>query len=96
MSRKRSDIEISADILRVAKQGAKKSRIVYKANINFMIFEKYFKRLAEAGLIQISTQRNRLFKTTEKGVQFLDHYMSFKEYLRQTNFESSQSDWYRS
>ena len=41
MSRKRSSYEISADILKVALRGAKKSHIVYQANLNFSIVKGY-------------------------------------------------------
>jgi predicted transcriptional regulator len=35
--KRRSNIEISADILKVALHGAKKSHIVYRANLNFEV-----------------------------------------------------------
>ena len=51
MSGKRSDIEISAAILQVARNGAKKSHIVYKANLNYNIGKKYLDRLMNSELI---------------------------------------------
>jgi predicted transcriptional regulator len=38
---RRNDLEICADILRVARRGAKKTQIVYEANLNFKIVKKY-------------------------------------------------------
>ena len=49
MVRKRSEIEILADILRVAESGARKSHIVYKANLNFKIVEGYLNILRNSG-----------------------------------------------
>ena len=68
-------MDICADILYAAQFGAKKSHIVYKANLNFNIFGKYLLRLLEKGLIEKSDERH--FITTQKGVQFLDKYKEF-------------------
>ena len=82
MSGKRSAMEISADILRVAREGAKKSHIVYKANLNFKLIEKYLNRLEEAGLIiKGSNGEGRVFKTTERGTEYIDHFNGFKDYM---------------
>ncbi|MHA2313774.1 MAG: winged helix-turn-helix domain-containing protein [Candidatus Hermodarchaeia archaeon] len=45
--KRRSNIEISADILKVALHGAKKSHIVYRANLNFEVVKRYLQRLSE-------------------------------------------------
>jgi len=71
MVRKRSDLEISADVLRIAKEGAKKSHIVYKANLNFKLVKTYLSRLEETGLI---SKDDHLFRTTPKGVAYLNQY----------------------
>ncbi|MDH5201044.1 MAG: winged helix-turn-helix domain-containing protein [Candidatus Bathyarchaeota archaeon] len=70
---RRNDLDICADILRVAKKGAKKTQIVYKANLNFKIVKKYLKRLLENGLLD-SSERGKLFHTTDKGANFLEQY----------------------
>jgi len=65
-------LDICADILRVALDGARKTRIVYQANLNFTILHKYMRRLMENGfLTQIEGPH---FITTEKGCQFLEQY----------------------
>ena len=71
MSR-RNDIDICADILKTARSGVNKTRIVYNANLNFNIVEKYIRRLVDNGLLQLDD--GRTFLTTEKGVQFLHRY----------------------
>jgi predicted transcriptional regulator len=89
MSGKRSDIEISAAILQVAKNGAKKSHIVYKANLNFKIGKKYLDRLIHSGLLKGPTEKNKLFRTTEKGVDYINYFQGLKDYLPITNPTSS-------
>jgi predicted transcriptional regulator len=83
MSKKRNEIEILADILRISSSGAKKSHIVYKANLNFEIVKKYLDLLEKSDLISCPEGNSRMFCTTEKGRRYLDHFESFKEYTKQ-------------
>ena len=79
MSRKRSNLEISAAILRVARYGARKSHIVYKANLNFSIIKDYLHDLTSSGLLSAS-QQGKLFTTTEKGMAFLNYFEGMKQF----------------
>lgn len=72
MMRRRNDIDICADILEVSKGGAKKTHIVYEANLNFNIAKKYLHRLIENDLL--SKKGGRQFETTEKGFEFIEQY----------------------
>ena len=77
---RRNDIDICADILKVARSGAKKTHLVYKANLNFEIVKKYLSRLSENRLI---SSENGHYITTEEGLKFLDSYQEFASmYLR--------------
>lgn len=69
---------ISADILKVAMKGARKTHIIYKANLNFLIVKKYLKLLQHAKLL---TQSGRFYRTTEKGVKYINHFNDLKEYM---------------
>lgn len=80
MSRKRSSLEISAEILRVALGGARKSHIVYKANLNFEIIKGYLKDLTSSGLLESPPQGSKLFTTTEKGVEFINYFEGMKQF----------------
>lgn len=70
---RRNDLEICADILRVARRGAKKTQIVYEANLNFKIVKKYLRRLIENGLLH-NSEKEKLFFTTNKGDDFIQQY----------------------
>ena len=70
---RRDKIEIFADILKAAKNGAKKTHIVYKANLNFSTLKNHIKRLKEKGLL-IQTDGG-YYLTTQKGDIFLEQYM---------------------
>ena len=70
---RRNDLDICADILQVAKTGAKKTQIVYQANLNFKIVKKYLSRLIDTGMLS-TAQESRLYTTTNRGIEFLEQY----------------------
>jgi len=82
MAKKRSEMEMSADILRVSKNGAKKSHIVYKANLNFNIVKEYLDQLITSGLLTGPEGRNRIFRTTDKGIGYINHFEDLKDYMK--------------
>ena len=71
MRRDKKDIE--AAILRIAETGAKKTQLVYQANLNFKIVKAYLKRLIEQGYLEHLVHDN-LFQTTPRGKEFLRRY----------------------
>jgi len=79
LSQRRSNLEIVAEILRLARKGARKTKIVYGANLNFKMLREYLERLEKAGLIRISQESGGLIKTTRKGCEFLQQFYGLKE-----------------
>ncbi|MBC8498259.1 transcriptional regulator [Candidatus Bathyarchaeota archaeon] len=69
---RRSSADICADILSVAVNGAKKTHIVYKANLNFRIVKGYISTLVSGGLL--TPEEDERYYSTEKGVEFLKRY----------------------
>ncbi|WP_319507079.1 winged helix-turn-helix domain-containing protein [uncultured Methanolobus sp.] len=61
---RRSRLDITIAILKIAASGAKKTQIVYGANLNSTIANKYLLRLEEKKLIE---QKGNIFVTTDKG-----------------------------
>jgi len=80
MTRRRSHMEISADILRIAKAGARKTRIVYGANLNFKLLNEYLDKLERAGLIARELGKTEIIRTTEKGRKYLQQYENLKNF----------------
>jgi predicted transcriptional regulator len=62
--KRRSRNDIAVEILKVAIDGVKKTRIVYAVNLNFLIVDKYLEMLKDKELIM---HENGLFTTTDKG-----------------------------
>ncbi|RJS83132.1 hypothetical protein CW713_04290 [Methanophagales archaeon] len=79
VKKRRGRAEITADILSAAMKEAKKTQIVYRANINFRRARRYFPYLEERGLIE---NIGNEYKTTEKGKQFLRDYQKLEEQLK--------------
>ncbi len=69
---KRSVFEIIAEMLQVAKKGAKKTRIMYSCNLSYRMTGNFLSYLLEANLLR----KGNSFHTTEKGLQFLRTYQT--------------------
>ena len=70
---RRNDLDICADILKVSKAGAKKTHIVYRANLNFKIVKKYLSRLIDNGYL-LDGSDSGVFVTHDRGSDFLEQY----------------------
>ncbi|MEM1563257.1 MAG: winged helix-turn-helix domain-containing protein [Candidatus Bathyarchaeia archaeon] len=73
--RRRSRVEVIVEILSEALDGANKTRLMYRCNLNFGRFNRYLKELLEAGLLERVTSNPEslmvLYRTTEKGRELL-------------------------
>jgi predicted transcriptional regulator len=75
---KRDKLEIARNILIICKGGAKKTEIVYKANLNFKNAEVYLKWLIDREMIM---KEGRLFNITSKGSELLSNLQSASAFL---------------
>lgn len=78
-TKRRNDLDICADILRVAQGGARKTRIVYQSNLNFRIVKRYLASLLQRGFLELE---GSLYQTTDRATAFLEAYeniISFNE-----------------
>ena len=81
---KRSESEIIAQILYSAEKEAKKTQLLYKANISYTHFTKYFNFLIEKEFIKIKDQNytGKIYKTTEKGQHLLESINKLLKYVQ--------------
>lgn len=77
--KRRNKLDIMADILCAAKEGANSMSIVYDTRLNFKIWKKYLSELMNHGLIE-AHKGSTIYKTTENGLEFLEQYASFRKY----------------
>jgi predicted transcriptional regulator len=73
VSRRRSNIEIIADMLRVGENGAGKTEIMYSANMSYAQLQKYLGFLLNHGFIDKIEIGNPVvtYQVTEKGLGLL-------------------------
>ena len=79
MGKYRSRLEIIADILFVVNDnnGARKTRIMYQANLSYKLLTQYLNGVVEAGLVAFGTKN--FYMLTQKGKKFL---AKFGEYCK--------------
>ena len=68
---KRSDLRIIYDILTIARKGARKTKIVYGANLNFRVLEEYLVFLKHTELV---AEDDSAIKTTERGKRYMEAF----------------------
>jgi len=74
----RRRLDIIADILQVVKQNAKKTQIMYQANLSYKVLKRYLNNMTAASLISYETE-DQCYVLTPKGTDFLEAY---KDYAR--------------
>ena len=74
----RGRLDIIADILNVVKGKAKKTQIMYQANLSFKVLQRYLGEIVEASLVNFDDGAN-CYVLTEKGVEFLSAYQKYSK-----------------
>jgi predicted transcriptional regulator len=74
MAKYRDRLEIIVDILNAAGQGAKKTKIMYAANLSYRLLEKYLHETTKMGFIY---HNGGGYEATDKGRTFLEKYADF-------------------
>jgi len=82
LSERRSTVKLMVDILRIALNGAGKTEIVYKANLNFKQAQRFLSFLLDKGLLTVvSLHGKRKYRTTQKGRTFIKRYKETLELI---------------
>lgn len=82
MRKRRDRMHIMAEVLAVAKDGALKTQIMYKANLSFAQLNEYLSLLLELGLLKTSKSGEKsIYKITRKGIKYLKSYEEIKALL---------------
>jgi predicted transcriptional regulator len=64
-----------AEIMEIAKKGALKTEIMYKANLSFSQLNEYIKLLTSTNLlIKMPENGKTVYRVTEKGIDFLSRH----------------------
>ena len=78
----RNKIQITADILELAKQGSRKTRIMYLGNLSFDLVQKYLKQLEQLGLVEVkdTEKGERIYNITARGTEFLSDFYELQKH----------------
>jgi predicted transcriptional regulator len=76
----RNRMEIAAGILEIAKNGSRKTRIMYLGNLSFDLLQKYLDMLVNLGLLQARNDKEKIYVATEKGRQFLEDFNELQKH----------------
>ena len=73
-------MELISSILEAATNGNKKTRIMYRARLNFKQMQKYLPLLVERGLLENVKLGNGIsYKITKKGLEFSRKFEELRE-----------------
>ena len=89
----RGRIQIMGDVLALATSGIKKTHIMYRANLSYEQVHLYLGELIGKRLIaQDVSPEGVVYRTTEKGREFLLHYTRVVEFLEEEKQEQLENE----
>ena len=74
VNNRRSEIEIISEILSLAKDGTRKTRILYQTNLSYTQLQAYLSYLLETDVLKIENNNSvKTFVTTKKGLSLMEN-----------------------
>ena len=80
-AKRRGLIDIYADILNAIDDGVCRTRIVYKANLNFNRCKRYMDDLFRGGLVKAQTNSPSTWAVTKRGYEFLKKHRELRGFI---------------
>lgn len=77
LTKYRTRLQIIAEILKIVREGAKKTHIMYQANLSYKLLVKYLNEVLECGLVRVN--REDCYVVAPKGEKFLKRFNSYEE-----------------
>ena len=77
----RDRLDIIADILNVASREAKKTQIMYQANLSYKVLQRYLSEILTASLVKFENSK-QCYMLTGKGHEYLDAYKEYARYSK--------------
>lgn len=95
MAKYRSRLQIIAEILEIVRGGAKKTHIMYRANLSYKLLCKYLEEVLECGLVRVD-RKDDCYVVAPKGEKFLKRFDAYQELRERVKEELSAVDKERS
>lgn len=81
--RRRDRLYIMAEILEITMEGVLKTQVMYRANLSFAQLNEYLHLLLDLKLLELTGDNEKnIYKTTPKGVRYLESYRKIRELLK--------------
>ncbi len=85
-SKRRDRHDIVAEILKTAREGRIKTHIMYKAKLSYSQINTYLKLLVDKGFLENNVIKRKkqimtVYKTTQKGIKYIDNIESVNNLL---------------
>ena len=77
---KRTNLEITAEILSLCKKPQTKTHVMYSTNISWQMTQKYLSQLQSRGLLKVHHSVTK-YATTKKGLKFVEKWRELVELL---------------
>mgnify|MGYP001133789979 CR=1 FL=1 len=77
MGKYRGKLQIIADILSVVREGARKTHVMYRANLSYRLLSRYLTEVLECGLVSLDKEDR--YKLTRRGQNFLDRFNEYSK-----------------
>jgi predicted transcriptional regulator len=80
--KRRSRLYLLAEILAIAKDGSLKTHIMYRGNLSYAQLDEHLNFLLKTELLEVNAENEKTFyKTTAKGVKYLENYANISDLL---------------
>jgi predicted transcriptional regulator len=81
-------VDIIADILRVinGNDSARKTQIMYQANLSYKLLTKYLRQVINSRLVRFK-QEDKCYVITPKGEEFLELYKEYSKHNRRVEMQ---------
>jgi predicted transcriptional regulator len=90
--KRRDQLVIMAEMVRIAKRGTPKTRIMFEANLSFSQLNQYLTLLSNTGLIEKTSDYGKvIFQTTPKGIEFLNKQQQVFDLLNDDSYVCKSS-----
>lgn len=73
----RTKLQIIAEILEIVREGARKTHIMYKANLSYKLLCKYLDEVLECGFVRANS--DDFYEVAPKGEKFLNLFGNYKK-----------------
>ncbi|NOZ59706.1 MAG: hypothetical protein GXO66_09075 [Euryarchaeota archaeon] len=93
INKRRSEIEILTEILKLARENPRKTTLLYRVNLNHNLLNKYLNYLMEKGLL---VRQDGVYSITDRGYEFLALSRKLQRLLEKEEYAAGDEEGFPS